>query len=1001
MRRITLASAVLFAGLLVGCSRSSRDGVTVPGGTCTVTPSASWTNTLALPNDPFVHRPLGTTLPAWVKFAVLECDPSRIVIQDSNAFPFHYDFATTEIDGLLGLSREAFDLATLYDANRYALLGAVLLPPLTHARSGDEEYGLQLISQDPLAPNRVIEVAHLVRASLGAAPTAELYYMPSFEQEATAHANAAFFQSRGVPVSSTTRWSPGVAVYASGWALGTLRSFPPDELFDAYERGDLGPSDILLTEGVPASVPLVAGILTLRPATPSSHTAILAQTFGVPFGFLAQEADAEHARSLVGRRVLMRAYETFAVPRIDVVDVQDALDDATVAELLQLKRPEDLDLAVVAPLGEIARSTQLVGPGDAATVGGKAAGFGVLRRSIPDASPPAIALSFDLWTGFMDAPLDGGGTLRDAIEARLGAYAFPPVSMAALAADLNDVRDWIRDPARTSFAPEHGAAVLDALLDPAHGFDRDAKLRFRSSSNMEDAERFTGAGLYESVSGCVLDDLDSDELGPSHCDPDKPDERGVFRAIRKVFASFFDESAFLARLRYGVDERDVGMAVLVHHSFPDAFELANGVVTLTRSSSTFFTVDVVAQAGAESVTNPQAGQVPELSTGYGSDLFETVLDLHQHSNLLPIGATVLDDPVDYVELARLANLAALRFGVETGKPQYVLEFEFKKLAPGGAAVPAGGVVLKQLRQIPVPDTTRDIEPFLIGGTEAYETSQGEGSNVLAIHRLKSELELTTNSGWLDDLLDQGTLYSGAVLRFTDGCTVRDQTFDLADPLQAMQFRDGAEYELGLEQSTLANPRSLALRTQGLRTRVSPAESPILLPRDLPLWSLGARYAQPVMTWEGALVPTVTEAVTLGEPRDDDPTDILQTRNFVAGGVEVDVRFFWPTTVGLSGGYTAPLARWGTTTITGLTTMPIVLEGEFSQSYRPAHHNFSEDFVFAPLHEVGLPPLTRAELDASGIHLIRVTGSPFAPSATQIETYSASDIGHACPLAVAR
>ena len=67
---------------------------------------------------------------------------------------------------------------------------------------------------------------------------------------------------------------------------------------------------------------------------------------------------------------------------------------------------------------------------------------------------------------------------------------------------------------------------------------------------MEDAEQFTGAGLYDSFSGCLDDDLDGDGTGPSCCDGTEPNERGVFRAIKKVYASFYNDNALLERLRH-------------------------------------------------------------------------------------------------------------------------------------------------------------------------------------------------------------------------------------------------------------------------------------------------------------------------------------------------------------------------------------------------------------------------------------------------------------------
>ncbi len=68
--------------------------------------------------------------------------------------------------------------------------------------------------------------------------------------------------------------------------------------------------------------------------------------------------------------------------------------------------------------------------------------------------------------------------------------------------------------------------------------------------------------------------------GPCACEAAEPDERGVFRAIQRVYAGFYNDNAWLERRRHSADEVEVGMGVLVHHSFPDEEELANGVATL-------------------------------------------------------------------------------------------------------------------------------------------------------------------------------------------------------------------------------------------------------------------------------------------------------------------------------------------------------------------------------------------------------------------------------------
>jgi hypothetical protein len=53
-------------------------------------------------------------------------------------------------------------------------------------------------------------------------------------------------------------------------------------------------------------------------------------------------------------------------------------------------------------------NTDLLTPADAKYFGSKAAHYGLLRKAIPEASEPAIALSFDLWLDFMAQKLPSG-----------------------------------------------------------------------------------------------------------------------------------------------------------------------------------------------------------------------------------------------------------------------------------------------------------------------------------------------------------------------------------------------------------------------------------------------------------------------------------------------------------------------------------------------------------------------------------------------------------------
>jgi hypothetical protein len=87
-------------------------------------------------------------------------------------------------------------------------------------------------------------------------------------------------------------------------------------------------------------------------------------------------------------------------------------------------------------------------------------------------------------------------------------------------------------------------------------------------------------------------------------------------------------------------------------------------------------------------------------------------------------------------------------------------------------------------------------------------------------------------------------------------------------------------------------------------------------------------------------------------------------------VKIDSSFYWPAppSKGIAD-KTAPLAQWKGTRIEGVIAQPIELRGEFSQTYRPGHHNFSEEFIFEPALEPGVPSSVLAELEAANVQFI--------------------------------
>jgi len=1104
-------SRCLILVLLIQCLVLARGDDPEPAGT--------WKNQIDYPFEEFQSW----TSPSYVKFTIITkdgFDPNVVCYQDCRKYEYHFDFALECLDPFIGMTIEQFDNVTLHEAGQQAVLGAVILSPW--ADPPFNEYGIQLVRNDPYSREEIVSLFNIVKSSVINEPNVTAYYFPTYEQYTVARQNRDWFESQGIPISSTAQWAEGNASYSDGWALGTLKFFAGSEIQAAFTNGDLLPEDILLTDGVPAEIPSVAGIISLMPSTPNSHVAILAKSQGVPFVYLAMEQDAARAQGLVNRSVYLAAssenMERFCTVKLFNTE---SLSDQEKVSILALKEIPPMTITPMTQWGQFWADTNDLQPADIGYVGGKAANFGILRRAIPDNSPKAMAFSFDLWNAFLDQTLpsmapavlapgghaliwadddteqgpfhagfklsrsgediglfesngqtlidslsfgpqqedisygrsvDGGGlwqfyenpspgaanstavngnglvinefmadnkstiedpaesgeypdwielyngtsdtvilsgmfltddlndptkwqirspfnggTIREHIALLLSQYTrYPPADMKGLSRDLAAIRNLIENSNVTQFSSEIKSAVIDAL--ETFGFDPGTKIRFRSSTNVEDSEAFTGAGLYDSYSGCLADDLDQDDAGPCACDASDDAERGVFQAIRKVFASFYNDNAFLERLKHGINEADAGMALLAHHSFPDEVELANGVATMKKSRGTNWTANVVCQKGAVSVTNPPADAVPEEVRIDISHSQGAIPWLLQRSSLVPLREnTVLEWEREYIELYDLLAAAAEQYCQAVQKDDLLLDFEFKKVAPEGK------LIIKQIREIPQFGNVEYTTPYMLGEPREYCSLQGRGSNVFTSHRLKSRWTLKPKNIWLSEENLQQCIYDTADIEYVADGQVRQISVELPLLPGAEHIYEKSEEWIFSQYSMtdtwrfvdINNPRTYRLRTEPLFESV--VKDPIVTPEDLRV-GLEVQYERPVLIDD--VNTTSTEGAALYQPWEPTEQDILDvcTLDDPNTGVLINIEFYarW----GWGGSPTS--VRIERTTIQGLTTEPIVLSGYYSQSFGGGSHLSPKNFLFEPALEPGISQAILDELKDRNVKYIYYT-----------------------------
>jgi hypothetical protein len=178
----------------------------------------------------------------------------------------------------------------------------------------------------------------------------------------------------------------------------------------------------------------------------------------------------------------------------------------------------------------------------------------------------------------------------------------------------------------------------------------------------------------------------------------------VLTAVRKTWAGVWFFRTYEEREYHGIEHTTVGMALLVHHNFPE--EEANGVALTANPFDPSglepgFYVNVQSGGGAE-VVHPPPGITSDQFIYYFDSQGQTATYL-AHSNLIPEGQTVLSRAQTF-QLGTALDAIHRRFSPAYGPGAgnngwYAMDVEFKYDDEGS---PDGSVSLwiKQARPHP-------------------------------------------------------------------------------------------------------------------------------------------------------------------------------------------------------------------------------------------------------------------------------------------------------------
>ncbi len=639
---IRVAASIVAAVTLAACGDNTPACEGIVADTPFVTHLGCEADFLAI-----ASRPLDATIPGArsVKTTIDRADDDALYFPNPSVYPLHYGFIADNLsgDGLpLVPSLTDFN-ATEYTApDRRFVLGA-----FTYY----EQPEVWVYEIAPYDTADAAMIAFAYRRIAGATFVgSRLYFHPT--SEAVAAAAAALPAS--VPVITTEELYAGIDYQPLNVAesFGQLRFVSADQL--GTGQAYLSFRDIAVLDRVPNDISVALGIITSEFQTPLSHVNVLSKNRGTPNMGLRDAFTRADLRALEGRWVRLAVgpydYQLVEVSKGDA----DAWWDSHRPSAVQVPGIDlsvtDLrdDVAILAPVSVLPVKEAV----SAATraFGGKAAHFGALTR-VPDVTiPRGFAIPVYYYRQFV---VQHGFDTR--VTAMLADPAFqdsPAERDRQLALLRADMMVAAVDP---TLLQAVGAKIVDEFTY--------TRMRFRSSTNAEDLDGFTGAGLYTSVSG----------------DPNDPD-LPIEDAIREVWASVWRFKAFEERSYRGIDHLAVAMALLVHRSFPaeesNGVALTNNPFDATGLNPAFY---VNAQIGGASVVLPPPGVTTDQFLVFPQQIGLPVLYIAR-SNLVAPGSHVLDHE-QTVTLARALDRIHTYFepayGPTPDQPWYAMDIEWK------------------------------------------------------------------------------------------------------------------------------------------------------------------------------------------------------------------------------------------------------------------------------------------------------------------------------------
>jgi len=447
-----------------------------------------------------------------ILFVIDRSAQHKVYFVNAQKFRFHKDFLYAE--GLAPAGAK-LDKQLYFDSERRFVIGTVAWQPSA------SQWTWELWEGD-LLPRDMIGEAH---TALSRGFFEKLSYKPNSSWQEIAA------RELGLPAITQSDLA-GKQTYLAlntGHAVGRVHIVTTET-----ELEDCEPYDIVVLNFLPLKISPVRGIIVAMPSTPLSHINILAHGWKIP-NIYVKHAELTFA-PLAGEWIDLKAEDRKYTWQPAKPAFTSAQEKAPVAPAADVQRNEIL------PLAELTRMHSVA-------YGAKAANLGEVQQKLGAAVniPDGFAIPFHFFASHMK---------RHGFDKELAALIAAPAFKERKAVRKKQLAELRKKMTQTEI--DKSLAEQIRLL-----WQKQLKSRgvfVRSSSNLEDVQDFSGAGLYYSAAN-------------------RRSLRDILLAVKQVWASLYSFEAYEARRHFGVDQQHIYMAVIIQ----TGIDMERGGVMITRN----------------------------------------------------------------------------------------------------------------------------------------------------------------------------------------------------------------------------------------------------------------------------------------------------------------------------------------------------------------------------------------------------------------------------------